>query len=167
MTTSMTVWHRTMRTPQTTSTERERAVPLVCQRSVCLTSFAHTCTVAQAQKVCAFTSSTCAWSSVRSLQILPFYFLAPFLLPPVPEELMVNLHNSANESMDSNEFSLSQTGDTVLQWINSCDQLSCQYFLHFSTFVFPRGGEGEGEEGGGVWKGRGRRGGGVNKSPTW
>ena len=35
----------TMRTPATTSTERERAFPLVCQRSVVFTSSAHTCTV--------------------------------------------------------------------------------------------------------------------------
>ena len=34
MTTSMIAWHCTMRTPLTTSTKRERAFPLVCQRSV-------------------------------------------------------------------------------------------------------------------------------------
>ena len=34
MTTSMIEWHRTMRSPLTTSTERECAFLLVCQRSV-------------------------------------------------------------------------------------------------------------------------------------
>ena len=60
MTTFIIAWHCTMRTPTITSTERECAFPLVCQRSLVFTSSAHTCTVAQAQEVCAFTSSTCA-----------------------------------------------------------------------------------------------------------
>ena len=90
MTTSMIAWHRTMRSPLTTSTESECALLLVCQRSLVFTSSAHTCIVAQAQEVWAFTSSPCAWSSVRSLHLdSPFLFpalpSAPFLLPPFLE----------------------------------------------------------------------------------
>ena len=74
----------------------------------------------QAQEVCAFTSSTCAWSSVRSLHLdSPFLFLAlpsaPFLLPDL--KAVVNLHNSANESMDSiDEFSLSTVNGRWRNW---------------------------------------------------
>ena len=64
------------------------------------------------KKFAPFTSSPCAWSSVRSLHLdSPFYFL--LYLPPLFLFLkylksVVNLHNSANESMDStDEFSLS------------------------------------------------------------
>ena len=82
MTTSMIAWHCTMHTPLTTSTERECILSAQC----CLTSFAHTCAVAHAQKVCAIHSSTCAWSSVRSLHLdSPFLFPA---LPSVPVPLL-------------------------------------------------------------------------------
>ena len=109
MTTSMIAWHCTMRTPLTTSTERERAFPLVCQRSVVL-HYSHTHRGS---------SSICLRHSphphghlcVLFTLILLFYFL--LYLPPLFFFLLylksvVNLHNSANESMDStDEFSLS------------------------------------------------------------
>ena len=113
MTTSMIAWHCTMRTPPTTSTERERAFPLVCQRSLVLTSYAHTCTVAQGSRCLRLSPHPHGHLHVRlsSPLILPFHFLhfltsLFFLLQFLKS--VVNLHNSANESMDStDEFSLS------------------------------------------------------------
>ena len=90
MITSMIAWHRTLRSPLTTSTERERAFPLVCQRSV-VSHHPHTHALwLKLNMFAPFTSSTCAWSFVRSLHLdSSFLFLAPhsalYLLPLVLE----------------------------------------------------------------------------------
>ena len=112
LTTSMIAWQCTMRTPLTTSTDIHMSIVRILSGSLVFTSSAHTCTLAQAQTVCAFTSPPCAWSSVRSLHLD-----SPSLFPALPSAFflflkylksVVNLHNSANESMDStDEFSLS------------------------------------------------------------
>ena len=84
MTTSMIAWHRTMLSPMTISTERERAFLFVCYRSVVFTSSAHICNAAQAQCVCAFhvihmCMVICAFSQFHAL------LSAPFLLPLEPD----------------------------------------------------------------------------------
>ena len=100
-----------MRTPATTSTERECTFPLVCQRGlVFIRTLMHR-------------DSSSMFAPSRHLHvhghpcvlftlILPFYFLLylPLLLFLFLNYLksVVNLHNSCNESMDStDEFSLS------------------------------------------------------------
>ena len=109
MTTFMLAWHRTMRTPATTSTER-RAHYLRLVLS-CLHLHAHmhlgsslslSCHLHGHPRVCGLFTL-----------ILPFYFL--LYLPSLFLFLnylksVVNLRNSCNESMDStDEFSLSTT----------------------------------------------------------
>ena len=90
MTTSMIAWHFTMRTQATTSTERERGFPLVCQHSV-VSHHPHThAPWLKLNKFAPFTPSPCAWSSVRSLHLDPPFLLlalssAPSPLPQVPE----------------------------------------------------------------------------------
>ena len=73
-----------MRTPATTSTERERAFPQV------VLSCLHPHTHAPWLKFESFMSSSCAWSSVRSLHLDPPFPLlalpsAPFPRPQLPE----------------------------------------------------------------------------------
>ena len=107
MTTFMLAWHRTMRTPATTSTER-RAHFLWLVLS-CLHLHAHmhlgsslslSCHLHGHPRVCGLFTL-----------ILPFYFLLyppPFFLFLAYMKFVVNLHNSCNESADStDEFSLS------------------------------------------------------------
>ena len=86
MTTSVIAWHRTMRTPATTSTERECTFSQLVLFHIIRTHMHR----GSSLNVCAFTPSPCAWSSVRSLHLdPPFLFPAlpsvPFPLPQVPE----------------------------------------------------------------------------------
>ena len=112
MTTSMIAWHHTMRTPATTSTERECAFTLICQRSV-VSHHSHTRALWVKLKKFAPSPHPHVHGHLCILftLILPFYFL--LYLPPLFFFLLnlksvVNLHNSANESLDSiDEFSLS------------------------------------------------------------
>ena len=111
MTTFMIAWHRTMRTPATTSTERERAFLLVCQRSlVFIRTHMHRGSSSKSLRHSQHLHVHGHPCGLFTL-ILPFYFL--LYLPPLFLFLnflksVVNLHNSCNESMDStDEFSLS------------------------------------------------------------
>ena len=86
MTTFMIAWHRTMRTPATTSTEH-RAHSLSQCSLVFIRTHMHR--GSSSKKFAPFTPSPCAWSSVRSLHLdLPFLFpalpSAPLPLPQVP-----------------------------------------------------------------------------------
>ena len=118
MTTFMIAWHRTMRTPATTSTERR------AHSSQVVLSCLHPYTRALWLKFESFMSSPCAWSSVRSLHLDP-----PFLLLALPSapffflnylKSVVNLHNSCNESMDStDEFSLSTLENSLIPRLTS------------------------------------------------
>ena len=107
MTTSVPAWHRTMRTPATTSTER-RAHFLNLVLS-CLYLHAHMHFGSSLSLSCHLHvhGHLCGPFTL----ILPFYFM--LYLPPLFLFLnylksVVNLHNSCNESMDStDEFSLS------------------------------------------------------------
>ena len=85
--TSMIAWHCTMRTPLTTSTEWSARIV-----SSLLFSASHHLvhTHSGSRRLSPFTSTPCAWSSVRSLHLdSPFLFPAlphvPYHLPPVPE----------------------------------------------------------------------------------
>ena len=88
MTTFMIAWHCTMRTPLTTSTERERTFPLVYQRSVVSHHLVHT---HRGSRCLCLSPHPHGHLHVRlsSPLILPFYFLLClppfFFLPPVPE----------------------------------------------------------------------------------
>ena len=110
MTTFMIAWHCTMRTPATTSTERERAFLLVCQRSV-VSHHSHTHRGSSSISLRLSPHPHGHLLCVLFTLILPFYFLLylpPLFLFLLYLESVVNLHNSANESVDStDEFSLS------------------------------------------------------------
>ena len=135
MTTSMIAWHRTMRTPLTTSTERERAFPLVCQRSV----------VSHHLHPHRGSSSKCLRHSPhlhvhghlcgRFTLILPFYFLLH--LPPLFLFLkylksVVNLHNSANP-LHRNRLRLGMSS-VLLPWFASMVLLVIDYSI-FGLFT--------------------------------
>ena len=111
MTSSVIAWHRTMRTFATTSTEHERAFPLVCQRSlVFIRTHMHR---GSSSKSLRHSPHLHVHGHLCGLfiLILPFYFL--LYLPPLFLFLkylksVVNLHNSCNETVEStDEFSLS------------------------------------------------------------
>ena len=107
MTTFVLAWHRTMRTPATTSTER-RAHFLRLVLS-CFHLHAHMHFGSSLSLSCHLHGHPRA--CVLFTLILPFYFLLylPLLFLFLNyQKSVVNLHNSCNESMDStDEFSLS------------------------------------------------------------
>ena len=133
MTTSMIAWHRTMRSPLTTSTERECAFLLVCQRSVVSH---HSHTHALWLKLKKFAPSphphVHGHLCVLLTLTLPFYFLLyhpPLFFFLLNLKSVVNLHNSANESMDSTNEPFLSTGyepkahDFYETSVESCMQL--------------------------------------------
>ena len=101
MTTFMIAWHRTMRSPATTSTEhRAHSLSPHVHRGSSLTSLRHSHHLHVHGHPCGL-----------FILICPFYFLlylSPLFLFVKYLKSVVNLHNSCNESMDSTDkFSFS------------------------------------------------------------